>query len=110
MVEKNKMILALIDDGYSIQEIRKKLDIDYRELNTRLNQIRRCGYEFLSSYDNNGKINFLINRGTDIYNEEGITTINALEKVSNFRFIATSDTHYGHKRDCIEIYGKDDYI
>lgn len=110
MVEKNKMILALIDDGYSIQEIRKKLDIDYRELNTRLNQIRRCGYEFLSSYDNNGKINFLINRGTDIYNEEGITTINALEKVSNFRFIATSDTHYGHKRDCIEmLYNLYDY-
>lgn len=103
MVEKNKMILALIDDGYSIQEIRKRLDIDYKELNTRLNQIRRCGYEFLETYMNNSELYYSINRELECFLSTNFTNINLKEHTSSFHFIALSDTHFGHANDSMEM-------
>ena len=103
MVEKNMLILQMIDDGYSIQDIRSKLDIDYKELNTRLNQIKRAGYDFNYMCMNNGKLIYTINRDIETFNDPTSTIIHFDDKASSFRFLAIADTHFGHKDDSMEM-------
>lgn len=104
MVEKNRIILNMIEDGYSIQDIRKHLDIDYKELNIRLNQIKRCGYEFLKQYSNEGDLHYLINHEINpLIVDSDKTIINLKEHSSSFHFIANSDTHFGHINDSMNM-------
>jgi len=104
MVEKNMEILALIEDGYSIQDIRKRLDIDYKELNTRLKQIKRAGFDFVSYYKNQGSLIYTINRDIEVPNKDNnYTHIHFEDNASDFRFLAIADTHFGHKEDSIEM-------
>jgi len=103
MVEMNKMILQLIDDGYPIQEIRRRLGIDYKELNTRLNQIKRAGYDFNTMYMNTGNLIYSINRDMEWYDESDSTIINYEDKASSFHFLAIADTHFGHMDDSMEM-------
>ena len=104
MVEKNMQILALIDDGYSIQDIRKKLDIDYKELNTRLKQIKRAGFDFLETYMTKGNLIYAVNREIELpFEDNTSTTIHFEDTASNYRFLAIADTHFGHKEDSMEM-------
>ena len=105
MVEKNAKILRLIDEGLSIQEIRKKMDIEYTELNTRLRQIQTAGYEFYKTYMNNGKIMYSLKRDFDFIPSMNQTILQPISdgKNNGFHFIAAADTHYGHVDDSMDM-------
>lgn len=92
MNEKISLILTLIGEGHTTNEIQNILGIDYKELNRLLKLIRNAGYNYTKSISSTGEITLKTNRTLNLKEKKSIR-INVKDRI--FKAIFISDLHIG---------------
>lgn len=96
MTDINKILLCLIKEGRSNDEICDKLNISKRELKNRIQSIKNEGFNITKTYNYSGTQNYYFNK--EYLESEEIVTINNDNNRKNFRTVAVADTHIGHSK------------
>ncbi len=94
MTGSNEKILAMIKERKSIEEISNEMNLSYKQLFYRFNQLQGHGYNIDRTYNTNGNIGYSIN-GKSSFNNEYFELYNGLDKV---KIMAISDIHMGNVR------------
>lgn len=92
MKEKIAVILKLLEEGHSVNEIQEMMALDYREFNKLLKAIRDAGYDYSRTFSSNGSIILKLNRGLN-FNGKKTMRINVEDRI--FKAIFISDLHIG---------------
>lgn len=92
MSEKISLILSLMEDNLSINEIQSLLGVDYREFNSLLKVIRNAGYNYSKAYSSDGEIILKMNHHLNL-NDKKHVRIDVKDRILKAIFI--SDLHIG---------------
>lgn len=103
MTELNNIILNMIKDNKSLNEICDKTNLSSKQLFYRLYLLRLKGYNFNHNYYYNGNIKYELskNRGRN----SNITLITDICD-NNFKAIIISDLHLANKKERIDLLNK----
>ena len=87
-----QLVLELLINGFTVDEITDELSIDHKELSSILRTIRDLGYNYTKSFASDGTITIKANRKLNLNPKEHVK-VNVKE--STFRTLIISDTHIG---------------
>ena len=96
MTEINALLLQMIKNNCSNDEICEKLNISKSQLRNRILSLKNEGFNITRTFNYSGSQNYVFNKRR-LEDEELITINNDLNKGS-FRAIAIADTHIGHAK------------
>lgn len=99
MKDDNILLLQLISENKTLNEISSILGLSNKQLFTRLSMLRNSGYLFDREYSYNGEINYLFHNP---FMKNNIPTIKIPKDIKAIKAILISDTHLGHINDSIE--------
>lgn len=98
----SEMIIKLMCDGLSLNEIQKRLSLSNRELSYYLKQIKSNGFNFTKTYFSDGQVFTKINHNLNLNPENNVIRINVRDRI--FRAVFISDLHIG------SIYDRPDLL
>lgn len=93
MNEAATLVLSLIEQGVSLNDIQRQLSIPNGQFNEVLKQIRANGYNFSKTYFSDGKVFFKLNKTLKHPPDSNSIRINVRDRVLRAVFI--SDLHIG---------------
>ena len=96
MTDTNYLLLAMIKNNCSTDEICEKMGISRCELKRRIQSLKYEGFNITRSYNNSGTQNYIFNK-RGLESEELTTIVNDNNK-DYFKAIAIADTHIGHSK------------
>ena len=99
MSEKNKLILDLIKEGQSINEISEQVGLSNQQIFNRLEMLKFRGYLFQKKYFWDGNIRYSLNKNLENIQPTLITR----QKDQKLKAVFISDTHFGHTKDRIDL-------
>ena len=92
MIEKTVLIINMLSDGFTIDEVEQTLQLSPQELNSILKSIRDMGYDYQKTYSSDGVITIKKSRSLRLNPNYNIK-INV--KDNTFRTLFISDVHMG---------------
>lgn len=92
MKENVELVLTLLTQGFTIDEIENTLNINHQELNQILKTIKNLGYNYTKSFHSDGTIHIKASRTLNLNPKEHVK-VNV--KNSTFRTLIISDPHIG---------------
>ena len=95
---KLPLILKLINEGYSLQDISNNLNISFKDLSKYLQQLRIKGFNFNEQYYSSGDTLYIPNKEISL-KSQGITPIYTNPEEHELTIIAISDTHLGNYQE-----------
>ncbi len=93
MSKATDLIIKLMSEGISLNEIQKRLSLSNRELSYLLKQIKNNGFNYSKTYFSDGQVFTKINRNLIFNPESNIIRINVRDRI--FRAVFISDLHIG---------------
>jgi len=99
MKNESNLLLKLISENKSLNEISSILGLSNKQLFTRLSMLRNSGYLFDREYSYNGEINYSFHNP---FIKDNIPTIKIPQNTNTIKVMVISDTHLGHIDDSIE--------
>ena len=90
-------IISLIKEGTTFQELSGKLNLSEQQLITKINYLRNQGFLIEPAYDFDSETKLFLSHSFDSVKSNANTEIKLSGDTA--RFIALSDTHFGHVRD-----------
>ena len=93
----NFILLSLIKNNYSNEEICKKLNITNKELKRRIESLKYEGFNICKSYNYDAQNKYILNKKK--LNSEEIVTIHSNPNQKDFRALVIADNHIGHVKD-----------
>ena len=100
MNNESLLLLRLISENKSLNEISSILGLSNKQIHMRLSMLRNSGYLFDREYFYNGEINYLFHNPLTPDND--IPIIKFPENENIIKVMLVSDTHLGHINDSIE--------
>ena len=97
MTDINFILLSLIKNNYSNEEICKKLNITNKELKRRIESLKYEGFNICKSYNYDAQNKYILNKKK--LNSEEIVTIHSNPNQKDFRALVIADNHIGHVKD-----------
>ncbi len=97
MTDINFILLNLIKNNCSNEEICKRLNITNKELKRRIESLKYDGFNISKSYNYDGENNYVLNKNKLI--SEEIVIIHNKEHQNDFKALVVSDNHIGHIKD-----------
>lgn len=104
MTEKNMYLLELINQNLSNDEICFRLNISKKQLKRRVESIKYYGYNVDKCFSYDGTYRYFINY--DVIDNMEKNKVFIHDVSDEFRFVAISDTHFGHSRSNIDYVNK----
>ena len=92
MTELNKKMFDLLINGYSVEEIKEKMNLSSKQFLNRIEQIKNEGYLLKKIFNIDGSSYYQL---SNLMNENEVLHINSNN--DNFSFILVSDLHVGHE-------------
>ena len=93
MFQATDIVIKLMIEGLSLNEIQKKLSLSNRELSFILKQIKNNGFNLTKSYFSDGQVFAKVNHNLNLNLEGNIIRINVRDRI--FRAVFISDLHIG---------------
>ena len=100
MQERVRLILKLIEEGLTLDEIQRRLNLNHLEFSKALKIVRDCGYNLNKSYFSDGTIKLALNKTLNFPSRNKIR-INVKGNV--FRTVFISDLHIGSVGERIDL-------
>lgn len=105
MIDYNKRIIELINNGRTLNEISTQLGLTHPQIYTRLKTLQIHGFEFVRIYFYDGNIKYIpMNKVSDT-NRDGIDLITK-NTDQQIKIMLISDIHLGSKYDDINLLNK----
>ncbi len=101
MKDDTMLLLNMINEGRTLNEMSKVLGLSNKQLFMRLSMLRNSGYLFDRHYHYNGDISYSISDPL-VQNNSNTININTSNDLKTIRAVLTSDTHLGHIEDRLE--------
>ena len=95
---KLPLILNLINEGYSLQDISNNLNIPFNKLSKYIQMIRTKGFKFNEKYYSTGDTLYIPNQEIFYKSQEG-TPVYTEPENNELTIIAISDLHFGNKQE-----------
>ena len=104
MKDETKLLLQLINDNKTLNEMSNILGLSNKQLFIRLSMLRNRGYILDREYDFDGEIRYLIKNPfqKDELLKDTIH-LKTSQDAEKLRMLITSDTHLAHKKDNLKI-------
>lgn len=106
MTENQKLLLKLIKEGRTCNDISKELNISNRQLYNRLLTLKNKGIILEKNYYSNGQITYKIPSVSSIvYNKAKISSNNilSLHEEKDMKMLIISDLHFGNKLERLDL-------
>ena len=92
MTELNKKMFDLLINGYSVEQVKEKMNLSSKQFLNRIEQIKNEGYLLKKIFNIDGSSYYQL---SNLLNDNEILHINS--NSDNFSFILVSDLHIGNK-------------
>lgn len=102
MNETNSIILQMIRENKSVNEIVEKTGLSHKRLYFRLNLLKLKGYEYKMKYYYNGDIVYKLVSDLNSYENKDTTIITSKED-TEFRAMVISDLHFGNAKQRLDL-------
>lgn len=99
MSDKSKLILELINEGASVNEIAAQVGLSNQQLFNRLEMLKFRGYLFQSKYFWDGNIRYSLNKSL----EKPMANLIMRQKDQKLNAVFISDTHFAHLKERIDL-------
>ena len=96
MTDINNLLLSMIMNNCSTDEICKKMNISRSELKRRIQSLKYEGFNITRTFNYSGSQNYILNKNR--LEHEGLITIEDDLKKSSFKAVAVADSHIGHSK------------
>lgn len=93
MSETINLVLKMMIEGMSLNEIQNELSLSNRELSFILKQIKNSGFNYTKSYFSDGQVFTKVNHSLAFNPENNVFRINVRDRI--FRAVFISDLHIG---------------
>lgn len=106
MKENQELLLKLIKEGKTCNDISKELNISSRQLYNRLLTLKNKGITLERSYYSNGQITYKIPSASSIvYNKTKLSSNNilTLHEEEDMKMLIISDLHFGNKLERLDL-------
>lgn len=102
MSEINDIIMKMILEKATVNEIVKATGSSHKQLFYRLNMLRTKGYDFKKKYYNNGEITYKINRTIETSDDKGVILFTS-HKEKSLTAMLISDLHTCNEYDRLDL-------
>ena len=106
MTENQELLLKLIKEGKTCNDIIKELNISNRQLYNRLLTLKNNGIMLVRSYYSNGQITYKIPSASSVvYNKTKLSSNNilTLHEEEDMKMLVISDLHFGNKLERLDL-------
>lgn len=101
MKDETKLLIKLIKENKTLNEISSILGLSNKQIFTRLSMIKNIGYVIDRKYDYNGEITYSISNPIFPNNTSNEVNIQIPNDIKKIKAVLTSDNHLGSKKDSI---------
>lgn len=105
MKDETNLLINLINQNKSLQEITNIMNISKKQLFAKMAMLRQCGYLIDKKYYDNGKITYYLKNPFEV-KAHNILKIEPTTKTSTIRLVATADSHYGNIKESLKCTDK----
>lgn len=102
MNDTNSIILQMIRENKSVNEIVEKTGLSHKRLFFRLNLLKLKGYEYKMKYYYSGDIVYQLINDVNSYGKKDTTIITSKED-NEFRAMVISDLHFGNTKQRLDL-------
>lgn len=106
MSELTVKVFELIEEGFTINDVCKALNLSYKQLNNILRSLKMLGMEFNKKYYSDGEMVYLPKKDLSWDTKKNTVNIVTNYNCNEFKAMVISDLHIGNQQESVDSWNK----